>query len=128
MNTNNTIRVTFSVVENGDKFAVPGWPFRTRNEWARVSAMRTEGPERDIASAMVEYIDALPENAPQGYGFLGTLDVGGEEYDVTREPDGDYAALSRTRGEFLTFPSGRYWTEDWSAVLAAGKFTPRSDA
>lgn len=128
MSENNTITVTLPVIRGGDVFAVPGWPFRTRDEWARVGATRIEGPEGEIARAMVRYIDSLPENRPQGYGFLGTLDVDGVEYDVMRDTGGDYGTISRTDGETFRFPSGGRWTFDWSEVRDAGTFTPRSDA
>jgi len=131
MSENGTITVTLpvTVTRGGDGFKVPGWPFRTRDQWARVSAMRTEGPERDIARAMVAYIDSLPENQPKDYGFLGALEVDGEEYDVVRIGGrGIIYATSRIDGEYFTFPSGLNWTDDWSKVLAAGTFTPRSDA
>lgn len=128
MSNNNMITITLPVSRNGDKFKVPGWTPRTRDEWAEGAATWVTHPDRDVARAMVEYIDSLPENQPQGFGFLGTLDVGGEEYDVMRDRLGGFYATSRAGGKYLTFSTGRVGTRDWSEVLAAGKFTPRSGA
>lgn len=133
MSDNNTITITitrtYPVYRCGDRFAAEGWMPRTRDEWAYGVAEWGDSTGRDIARAMVAYIDSLPENQPPtGYGFVGTLDVDGVVYDVIRDTRGDYVAISRTRNEYLVFPHGTSWTSNWSDILAAGRFKPRSDA